>query len=259
MELSDRVVVVTGAGSGIGEGLVRRFVAEGARRVWATDIDGPSVQRLGDELGTPVAARRLDVADDAAVQALVDEVLEVDGVIDVFASNAGVLIEGDERTSDAGWETTLGVNLMAHVYAARAVLPSMLERGEGYLVQTVSAAGLLTQLGSVSYAVSKAAALGFAEWMAITHGDAGIKVCAICPQGVVTGMTANTPLADMVGGDGMLTPVEVADTVVEAMRDERFLVLPHPEVADYAQFKASEPDRWLNGMRKLQRRYFGEP
>jgi short-subunit dehydrogenase len=173
--------------------------------------------------------------------------------VDVFCSNAGVGVAGGPESPDKDWQKSWEVNLMAHVYAARAVLPQMLERKEGYLLQTVSAAGLLTQIGSAPYSVTKHAALSFAEWLSITYGDQGLKVSALCPQGVRTNMLAR---ADFAGGafllDTAIEPEQVADAVVQGMAEEKFLILPHPEVAKYFQNKATDYERWLRGLRKLQ-------
>jgi NAD(P)-dependent dehydrogenase (short-subunit alcohol dehydrogenase family) len=177
------------------------------------------------------------------------------GPVDLYCSNAGIATIGGADSPDAEWAATWEIHVMAHVYAARAVLPSMIERGRGYLLNTASAAGLLTQLGSAPYSVTKHAAVGFAEWLSITHGHQGITVSVLCPQGVRTGMTA--PMGDeagVIGIDGMLEPADVADAVVEALGEGRFLVLPHPEVGEYFARKGQDYERWLGGMRRLQDR-----
>ena len=183
--------------------------------------------------------------------------LERFGQIDLFCSNAGIFTPGGEEVSTEAWQRIWDINLMSHVFAARAVLPHMLERGEGYLLNTSSAAGLLSQIGSAPYAVTKHAAVGFAEWLSITYGARGIKVSVLCPQAVRTEMTANTRNGGVAGVDGMLEPEALADTVIETLAEEKFLVLPHPEVLTYIQRKTDDYDRWLGGMRKLQER-FGE-
>jgi NAD(P)-dependent dehydrogenase (short-subunit alcohol dehydrogenase family) len=180
------------------------------------------------------------------------------GAIDLFCSNAGIIIEGGVETPDVAWQSIWGVNVLAHVYAARAVLPGMLERGGGYLLQTVSAAGLLSQIGSAPYAVTKHAALALAEWISITYGDRGIGVSVICPQGVRTNMLLRPrPGGESFLAAGALEPEQVADAAIEGLADERFVILPHPEVAEYFRRKASDYDRWLRGMRRLQERVAG--
>ncbi len=256
MELRGKVAVVTGAAHGIGRALAERFVAEGARGIAVADLDVPATEELAAKVGGLAFAA--DVADEAQVQALVRATEEAFGPIDLFCSNVGIVVAGGVEACDEDWERIIGVNLMAHVYAARAVLPGMIARGSGYLLNTASAAGLLTQIGSAPYSVTKHAAVALAEWLSISHAHQGIKVSVLCPQGVRTQMT--TGLGDgggVVGLDGMLEPGEVADAVVEALADERFLVLPHPEVEMYLQRKAGDYERWLAGMRKLNARFVG--
>lgn len=251
MLLKDKVVVVTGGANGIGAALCRRFASEGAKAVVVADIDGDAAQRLAGEIGgIGVLA---DVTREADLQRLVGEAVSRYGAVDLFCSNAGIAIDGGEETSDEDWERCWNVNVMAHVLAARAVLPGMLARGAGYLLQTVSAAGLLTHIHSASYAVTKHASLAFAEWLAIAYGDRGIGVSVLCPQGVRTDMLRRAAA----GGrtfllDSALEPEQVADAVVTGLTGERFLILPHPEVAEYFGRKAADYDRWLRGMRKLR-------
>jgi len=194
-----------------------------------------------------------DVSHEADVIALAETALKTYGQIDLFCSNAGIAIEGGVDVPDGVWRRIIDVNFMAHLWAARAVLPSMLERGDGYILATASAAGLLTQIGSAPYAVTKHMAVAFAEWLSITYGDQGIKVSILCPQGVKTGMLneASGPSFLLVGA---IEPEAVAEAVVNGLRDERLLILPHPEVREFVQRKASDPDRWLRGMRRLQQR-----
>lgn len=249
MELRDKVVVVTGGANGIGRALCRRFAAEGARGVVVADLDGDGAARVAEEInGLAVAT---DVSVEADIIRLVAGATKQYGPIDLFCSNAGIGIDGGAEVGDPDWQRIWQINVMAHVYAARAVLPGMLERGEGYLLQTASAAGLLSQVGSAPYSVTKHAALAFAEWLAITHGDAGIKVSCLCPQGVRTDM-----LEKARGGaflrDGALDPEQVADSVIKGLAEERFLILPHEEVAEYFRRKADDYDRWIRGMRRLQ-------
>jgi NAD(P)-dependent dehydrogenase (short-subunit alcohol dehydrogenase family) len=259
VELRDKVVVVTGGASGIGAAMSRRFAAEGARAVVVADLDADRAKAVADEIGGTAVST--DVAVEADVEALVAAATDAHGPIDLFCSNAGLGGGGGIEVPDEEWLRVWRVNTMAHLYAARAVLPGMLARGEGYLLNTVSAAGLLTNLGNASYTVSKHAAIGLAEWLAITYGDAGIKVSALCPQGVRTPMLLGG--ADM-GDDasqmllaGAIEPEQVADAVVEGLRAESFLILPHPEVAEYLQRKTGDYDRWLAGMRRLQARITG--
>ncbi len=249
MQVQNKVVVVTGGAHGIGEGLVRRFKAEGARAVIVADLDGEGADRVANEIGG--FGMWVDVSDAAAVKRLVDETIARFGPIDLFCSNAGIYIEGGLDAPDEDWARIRSVNVFGHVYAARAVLPGMLARGEGYMLQTVSAAGLLTSPGSALYAVTKHAALALAEWIAITHGDAGIKVSALCPMGVRTDMLLHDPGNFLL--EGSLSVEQVADAVIQGLADERFLILPHPEVGEFFLRKATDYDRWLRGMRRLQR------
>jgi NAD(P)-dependent dehydrogenase (short-subunit alcohol dehydrogenase family) len=256
MNLSDKVVVVTGAASGIGAALARRFADEGARAVVVADLDGPGAQAVAQTIGGRALGVGCDVADESQVADLVSRAQAAFGPIDLFCANAGVAIGTDESSPDAEWDLALAVNVRAHVYAARALLPGWLERGDGYFLATASAAGLLTQIGSAPYAVSKHAAVAFAEWLSITYGDRGIRASCLCPMGVRTPMTAGDGLAtDIVATAGtMLEPEQVAAAVVEGLRAERFLILPHPEVQTFFARKADDYDRWLAGMRRLQAR-----
>jgi NAD(P)-dependent dehydrogenase (short-subunit alcohol dehydrogenase family) len=257
MELRDKVVLVTGGANGIGRALCRRFAAEQPRGIAVVDLEDDAARSVAAELGDIAIGLAADVAREADVVAAVAETEERFGPIDLLVSNAGIGVMGGVEVSDADWQRIWDVNLMAHVYAARAVLPGMLARGEGYLLNTASAAGLLTNLGTAPYSVTKHAAVGLAEWLAITHGDQGIKVSCLCPQGVRTNMVAAASggtAGDVVVAQGLIEPEDVAEAVVEGLRDERFLILPHPEVLDYFQRKASDYDRWLAGMRKLQAR-----
>jgi NAD(P)-dependent dehydrogenase (short-subunit alcohol dehydrogenase family) len=253
MTVRDQVIVVTGGGSGIGRALCRRFAAERARVVVVADKHESARHVAADVAGEAVIA---DIGAESDVMRLVRGVIERHGRIDLFCSNAG--IGGGEaglETDGARWQDFWQVNVMAHVYAARAVLPSMLAAGRGYLLQTASAAGLLTQIGSAPYAVTKHAAVAFAEWLAITYGDQGIRVSCLCPQGVRTPMLESaSAAARRLLGDSAIEPDVVADAVIAGLAAERFLILPHPEVAEYFTRKASDYDRWLRGMRRLQQR-----
>jgi len=251
MQLADKHIVVTGGGNGIGRALCRRFAAEGARAIVVADLDGDGAKAVADEIsGTAV---RVDVSVEGEVSSLVETAIEANGPIDLFCANAGIITSGGLDDSNEVWDRIIGVNLLAHVYAARALIPGYVARGEGYLLHTASAAGLLTGIGQLPYSVTKHGVVALAEWLSITYGDAGVKVSCLCPQGVRTNMLLS-------GGDdesnfllpGSKSPEEVADVVVQGLADERFLILPHPEVAEYFRRKADDYDRWLKGMRRMQ-------
>jgi NAD(P)-dependent dehydrogenase (short-subunit alcohol dehydrogenase family) len=255
MQLAGRHAIVTGAAGGIGSALARRFHAEGARLV-LSDMHGADAVAATLPGSISVAA---DVSTEAGNIAVIDAAERAFGPVDLFVANAGVAIGTDPMDAESVWETAFDVNVHAHRWAARRLLPGWLQRGEGYFCSTASAAGLLAQIGSAPYGVTKHAAVAFAEWLAITYGDRGIRVSCLCPQGVNTNMIVQ---ADALGNGvnvvrhvgTILEPDDVAATVVEALADERFLILPHPEVAQYLALKGSEHARWLAGMRKLQRR-----
>jgi NAD(P)-dependent dehydrogenase (short-subunit alcohol dehydrogenase family) len=254
MEIKDRIVVVTGAASGIGRALAQRFAKEGARRVICSDINADGVKAVAAEIGG--RAFVANVGKEADIQSMIETVEAEEGPIDLFCSNAGIGYGGGAEVSDARWQRIWDINLMAHVWAARHLVPRMAARGGGYLLNTASAAGLLSQVGSAPYAVTKHAAVALAEWLAITHGDKGIKVSVLCPQAVRTAMTAGNP-DGVASVDGMIEPEEVAEACVRAIEAEDFLVLPHPEVLEYMRRKTGDYDRWLGGMRKLNRKYRG--
>ena len=259
MELRDKVAVVTGGGNGIGRAMCERFAAEGARAVVVADLDGAAAQRTAESVdshGAHALAIALDVGDEAAVGDLVREVEASIGPIDLFCSNAGVGLGTGLETPTDLWIDEFRVNVLAHVFAARAVLPSMLRRGGGYLLNTASAAGLLTNLGNLPYSVTKHAAVALAEWMSIVHHGAGIRVSCLCPQAVRTKMMAAALEEGMSGAavlaaGEMLEPEAVAESVVEGLRHERFLILPHPEVAQYFARRGADHERWLAGMRRV--------
>ena len=255
MEIKDKVAVVTGAASGIGRALCQRFAKEGARAIVAADINEAGVAETLAMIkaDTDTLGLVCDVASETSVAALVTQTLDKFDHIDLFCANAGIFTPGDEQVPDADWQKIWDINVMGHIYAARAVLPSMLARGEGYLLNTASAAVLLSQIGSAPYAVTKHAAIGFAEWLSITYGAKGIKVSVLCPQAVRTAMTAGGTGA--AGVDGMLEPEQLADTVIATLAEEKFLILPHPEVLTYMRRKTDDYDRWLGGMRRLQNRF----
>ena len=257
MDLNGKVVLVTGGANGIGEALVRRFVAEGVRGIAIVDRDAKRSLELSQELGSTTIGLAADVAREADVISAVETTVDRFGPIDLLVSNAGIGTGGGVDAPNEAWQEIWEINLMAHVYAARAVLPGMIARGEGYLLNTASAAGLLTNLGAAPYSVTKHAAVALAEWLAITHGDQGIKVSCLCPQGVRTNMLlagAEDTAGAVVLAQGAIEPAEVAEAVVRGLAAETFLILPHPEVLTHFQRKAGDYDRWLGGMRKLQRR-----
>jgi len=252
VELTDRVVVVTGGARGIGRAVAARFASEGAKAVVVVDIDAEGARSAAADIGA--TAMRCDVAREDDVADLVNEIEAAHGRIDIFCSNAGIAVGGGPEASNADWQRIWDINFMSHVYVARHVLPGMLVRKEGYLVGTVSAAGLLNHVFAAPYGATKAAALSFFEWLSIAHGDDGIRVSCLCPQGVKTDMLALE--RSRLGIDfleaGALEPEAVAAAVVEGIRAERFLILPHPEVADFFKRKADDYDRWLRGMRRLR-------
>lgn len=252
MDLKAANVVVTGGGKGIGRALARRVAAEGARVV-VNDLDAEAAEAVAAEVGGIAVAGDVSGAEDTG--RLVRVARAEFGEIDLFCANAGVAPPGGAEAPDEAWAHAWELNVMAHVYAARALLPPWLERGRGHLLVTVSAAGLLTMLGAAAYSATKHAALAFAEWLSITYGDRGITVQALCPQGVRTDMLDQSGAAgDLVLRGDAIEPEQAADAAVDGLRDGRFLILPHPEVGRYYAARATDPDRWLAGMRNLQRR-----
>ena len=251
MDVKDKVIVITGGASGIGAAMGRKFAACGAKQVVLADMNLELATQVAGEING--IAKQVDVGSDSEICQLIDQTETEVGPIDLFCSNAGIGYGGLIDTPDDAWERVMQVNTMSHVYAARHLIPRMIERGGGYLFSTSSAAGLLTSIGSVTYTVSKHAAVSLAEWIAITYGDQGIKVTCLCPQAVRTAMTAKGAGAAEV--DGMLDAETVADEVLDAINEERFFVLPHPEVQEYMTRKAADRDRWIRGMRRLRERY----
>ena len=257
MELADRICVVTGGASGIGRALCLRFAAEGAKAVVVIDRDADGALATAEQIGDRGIPSTADVTVEADIEAVIETTEDEVGPIDLFASNAGVLSGQGIEATDEDWSRLWLVNVMAHVFAARALAPRMIARGGGYLLNTASAAGLLSQPGDAAYSVTKHAAVGLAEWLAITYGDQGLKVSCLCPMAVATpmiGMTSDTVTSREAGAAavmGILGADEVADVVVEGLRDERFLILPHPDVATFEQRRATDRDRWLAGMRRL--------
>ncbi len=253
MDIAGKVVVVTGGASGIGKALCQAFAAAGAKAVVVSDLDGAGAQAVAAAIGG--LAVQTDVAQAAQVQALVDQATAAYGQVDIFCSNAGIINRADADAPTATWQRHWDVNVMAHVHAANAVLPQMLARGQGWLLQTASAAGLLSQVNAAPYSVTKHAAVGFAEWLSIAHGDAGIQVSCLCPQGVLTPMLLGA------GGDsgrpsflgeGALSADTVALAALDGLCAGRFLILPHAEVLTFWQRKTADIDRWLGGMRRLR-------
>lgn len=249
MNLKDKIIVITGAASGIGAAMARRFAAEGASHVVCADRDLPGAQVVADDVGG--TAIQTDVSLEADITSLIETVEKDIGPIDLFVSNAGIIMEGGVEVADDGWQKIWDINVLAHIRAARILVPKMLARGGGYILSTASAAGLLAQIGSAPYSVTKHAAVSFAEWLAITHGDDGLKVSVLCPQGVATAMTADIDTST-VAKDGMLSAEAVAQVTLEAIADERFLILPHTQVADYIKQKGADPERWITGMQRWQ-------
>lgn len=258
MELQDKLIVVTGGGGGIGGAMARRFAAEGARLVVVADVDGDAASAIADNIGG--LAVQADLATEEGNVEIV-RIAEEHGAIDLLCLNAGIAVGGGVEALDEDWYRIWDINVMAHVWAVRAALPAMLARQEGYILTTASAAGLLTNIGAAPYSVTKHAAVALAEWLAITHGDKGIKVSCLCPQGVRTRMlvpddeeSMRPPSASSVRAQGVIEPDAVAEIVIQGLADEHFLILPHPEILDYWRRKADDYDRWLGGMRKLQAR-----
>ena len=258
MKIRDKVVVVTGAASGIGKALAARFAQEGARGVVCADLNEADAKAVAAGIGG--LGLRCDVAQESDINNLVVSTLEKYGSVDIFCSNAGIIGRHGLDASLKEWRRTMDVNFMAHLLAARAVIPVMLKQGGGYIVATASAAGLLMSAESVTYTVSKHAAVAFAEWLAVNYGDRGIGVSCLCPQGVRTPMLLG-PTGDRKSFllKGSVSAEEVAGKVIEAIEAERFLVLPHPEVAEYEQRKAADRDRWLSGMRRLRESIAKDP
>lgn len=269
MQLRDKVVVVTGGARGIGAALAARFAAEGAAGIVLADLDGATAEKTAATItadGGKAVGVRTDVADEAQVRDLVATAEREFGPVDLFCSNAGVAAGMGLNAPAEAWATAWSVNVMAHVHAARAVLPSMLDRGEGYLLHTVSAAGLLNCPGDAPYAASKHAAIGFAEWLSMTYGNLGLRVSALCPMGVRTDMllpgieSGNASAIAVASASGeLLDPAEVANVVVAGLADERFLILPHPQVGEMYAHKTADPDRWLGGMRHVYGERSWEP
>ena len=253
MDLKGKIAVITGAASGIGRAAALRFAKEGAAGLVLADLNAEGLTPVAQEVnGLAVAC---DVSREADIQRLVGEAETKYGRIDVYFSNAGIVRRGGLEASDADWERNWRIHVMAHVWAARAVVEKMVARGGGYFLVTASAAGLLNIVESATYGVTKHGAVAFAEWLAIAYGRRGLRVSCLCPQAVITGMYKGD--GGSAGVDGALTAEQVADAVVKVMREERFLVLPHPTVLDYMRNKTADYDRWIGGMQKLYARHQG--
>ena len=252
MELKDKIIVVTGAASGIGRAMCLRFAEEGAKHIACVDRDIAGAEITAKMMGG--TAYQVDVSVKDQITGMIDAVEADAGPIDLFCSNAGISVAGGVEVEDDAWQKIWEINVMSHVWAAQHLVPLMAARGGGYLLNTASAAGLLNQIGSAPYGVTKHAAVGLAEWLALTYGDQGIKVSVLCPQAVRTEMTRGHE--DHVAAiNGMMEPGPVAEACVETIRNETFLVLPHPEVVQYMRNKTDNYDRWIGGMRKLNRRF----
>lgn len=252
MELRDRVIIVTGAGRGIGAALCRRFSAESPAAVIVSDVDRTAAEAVAEEIGGISAV--CDVSDREDVQKLTAFALEQFGRVDVFCSNAGITVKGDVETSPEDWQTMWDVNVMSRVHAAAAVLPAMLRQGEGYLLHVASAAGLLTEIGSASYSVTKHADVALAEWLAVRHGRDGIRVSCVCPLGVATGMLDEDDPIHRYLHLHVVTPEDVAECVAAGIRAEEFLILPQPQVQEFRALKTEDHDRWIRGMQRLRQK-----
>lgn len=256
MELQDKIIVITGAASGIGKALAIRFKAEGAKQIVAVDINIDGAQATADLIGG--VAMSADVSKEDDIARVIEETEAQIGPIDLFCSNAGVGMAESLDSSNREWQMSWDINVMSHLYAARHLVPRMVARGGGYFLNTSSAAGLLNQIGGAAYGVTKHAAVGFAEWLAIHYQHQGIKVSLLCPQAVRTLMTENANDATAAAAsNGMIEPEELAESVVEGLRNESFVILPHPVVLDYMRNKTANYDRWIGGMNKLMRKITG--
>lgn len=254
MKIRDKTIIITGAARGIGAALARALDRHAPKAMTLLDLDPVLLEKVAANLDCScIHIGKCDVADPGSLGPFVSRMEAEFGGVDLFCANAGVFLNGGENVGLDVWDKALHVNVMSHVYAARACLPGMLRKGRGYFLHTVSAAGLLSQIGSAPYTVSKHGALAFAEWLAITYGDQGIGVTALCPQGVDTPMLQDVGMVNSVAGDGLLSAEAVAVCAIDAIAEERFLALPHPQVKDYFLRKAQDHDRWLRGMQRLKK------
>ncbi|MEA1903411.1 MAG: SDR family oxidoreductase [Actinomycetota bacterium] len=254
MDLSGKVIVVTGAGSGIGEAMARRFARESPAALVLVDLNGSAAESVAGELGA--TARQMDVSDAESNRDLIEYVEDAHGPVDLFCANAGIGVAGDEQSNPEEWDRMWQVNLMSHVHAAKHLIPGWVARGSGYFLSTASAAGLLTNLKAAQYSVTKHAAIAFAEWLAVTYGDKGVKVSCLCPMGVDTPFVRAAEEFEDLLGPHLIEPSAVADSVVRGIAEESFLILPHPEVGKFFQNKANDYDRWISGMQRLQESVF---
>ena len=252
MDIAGKHIVITGAASGIGRAMAQRFHAEGAAKLFLVDLNEAPLKEVAEPLEADYCVCNVGLEHD--VLGTIKRAEAALGHIDLLCNNAGISVRGGPEVDTADWQRIWEINVMAHVWASRAALPAMLERGEGYILNTASAAGLLSQIGSAPYAVTKHAAVSFAEWLSITYGDRGIKVSVLCPQAVRTAMIAGNE-DGVASVDGLMEPETLCDIVVATLAEESFLVLPHDEVRTYIQRKAGDYDRWLKGMRRLQTAY----
>jgi NAD(P)-dependent dehydrogenase (short-subunit alcohol dehydrogenase family) len=258
MDPEGKIIVVTGAAGGIGSALVRALLERGARSVVAADLDGGGVERLSEEVGAAhVVPRVLDVTDEEATRALVEQVEDTVGTIDVWFANAGLATGSGPEAPDDDWDRQWRINVMSHVYAARTLLPGWIERGDGHLVTTASMAGILTAAGDAAYSATKHAAVGFAEWLAFTYAGRGVRVSCICPGAVDTAMLRAGAGGDaakasaVIGGGDVLAPEQAAERILEGLKQDSFLILTHPEMHEFVVGKAQDPQRWIRGMTKL--------
>jgi NAD(P)-dependent dehydrogenase (short-subunit alcohol dehydrogenase family) len=254
MDVRNRVIVVTGAGRGIGAALCRRFAAAGAELVVVSDRDVVAANTVAAEIGRRTKAISCDVSVESEVQSLVHETMGLAGRIDIFCSNAGITVKGGLESSNSDWQKMWDVNVMSRLFAARAVVPHMLERHEGYLVHTASAAGVLTEIGSASYSVTKHADVAMAEWLSVCYGRSGIRVSCVCPLGVETDMLDDSDPIHRYLHLHAISAEDAADAVLSGIQSEQFLILPHPQVAEFWKLKTEDYDRWLRGMQRLRQK-----
>jgi len=260
VELANKIIVITGGANGIGKAMGVRFKAAGAKHIVVADLDADGARSVASDIdGT---AMQVDVGDEDAIVNLIETTERDVGPIDLFCSNAGIAAADSLDAPNDEWQLIWDVNVMAHVYAARHLVPRMVKRGGGYLMNTCSAAGLLNQIGGVAYGVTKHAAVGLGEWIALTHAHEGIRVSLLCPQAVRTAMTSGAAMNNKgvaaAAADGMIEAEALAETVVEGLRDERFLILPHAEVEEYMRRKTADYDRWIRGMNRFHQSIYAD-